>query len=90
MLKTIGSSVASAFRVDDNEVVSGGGAVGWSDASRKSAKSKSRTKSGHLGNSNDSEEYRFLTSNAREAFNHLRQAFTKAPILQQFDLKCYI
>ena len=41
MLKTTRSSVASAFRVDDNEVVGDGGAVGRSDASRKSAKSKS-------------------------------------------------
>ena len=28
MLKTTGSSVASAFRVDDNEVVGGGGGAG--------------------------------------------------------------
>ena len=80
MLKTTGSSVASASRVDDDEVVGGGGAVGRSDASKKSAKSKSRPKSGHLGNSNNSEECKFLTSDAREAFNRLRQAFTKAPI----------
>ena len=92
MLKTTRSSVASVFRVDDNEVVGGGGAigrsaVGWLDASRKSAKSKksvkskSRTKSGYLGNSNNLEEPKFLTSDAKEAFNCLKQAFTKAPIL---------
>ena len=55
MLKTTGSSVASASRVDDDEVVDGGGgagaesgrSVGGSDASRKkSTKSKSQTKSG--------------------------------------------
>ena len=74
MLKTTGSSVTSASRVD--EVVGGGGTVGRSDASKKSAKSKSRPKSGHLGNSNNSEERKFLTSDAKKAFNHLRQAFT--------------
>ena len=29
-------------------------------------------------------------SKAKEAFNRLRQAFTKVPILQNFDLECYI
>ena len=90
MLKTTRSSVALASRVDDNEVVGGGGAVSRSDASRKSAKSKSQTKIGHLENSNDLEEPKFLTSDAREAFNRLRQAFTKAPILQHFDPECHI
>ena len=85
MLNTTGSSVASVSRVDDDEVIGGGGAVGGDavgrlDTSRKSAKSKSRTKSGHLGNSNNLEEPKFLTSNAKEAFNHLRQVFIKAPI----------
>ena len=46
MLKTIGSFVASISKVDDNRVVVGGGAIDggaviWSDMSRKSAKSKS-------------------------------------------------
>ena len=93
---TTGSSVISASEIDDNKVVGdrsavgggaisggavGGGAVSWSDMSRKSVKSKSQTKSGHLGNSNDLEEPKFLTSDAKEAFNRLRQAFTKVPIL---------
>ena len=30
------------------------------------------------------------SSNARQAFTQLRQTFTKAPIPQNFDLKCYI
>ena len=90
MLKTTGSSVASASRVDGDEVVGGGGAVGRSDASKKSAKSKSRPKNGHLGNSNNSEERKFLTSDVREAFNRLRQAFTKAPILRHFNPDCHI
>ena len=97
MLKTTGSSIASASTVDDNEVVSGNGgvgvdarSVGGSDASKKSTKSKSQIKSRHLGNSNDSEELKFLTSGARKAFNCLKQAFTKALILQYFDPKCHI
>ena len=32
----------------------------------------------------------FLTLDAREAFNQLMKAFTKAPILWHFDPKCYI
>ena len=32
----------------------------------------------------------FLTPKARAAFNRLRLAFTKAPILQHFDLECHI
>ena len=32
----------------------------------------------------------FLTSGAREAFNQLRQAFIKAPILRHFDPECHI
>ena len=82
MLKTTGSSVASASRVDDGEVVGGGGA-GRSDASKKSAKSR-RMKSAR------SEEPKFLTSEAKEAFNRLRQAFTEAPILRHFDPECHI
>ena len=90
MLKTTGSSVISAFRVDGDEVIDGGGAVGQLNASRKSAKSKSRIKSGHLCNSNNLKERKFLTSNARKAFNHLWQAFTEAPILRHFDPECHI
>ena len=90
MLKITWLSIALASRIDDNEVVDGrgavgGGAIGRSNASWKSAKSKSRIKSGHLGNSNNLKEPKFLTSNVKEAFNRLRQAFTKAPILRHFD-----
>ena len=31
-----------------------------------------------------------LTPDAKKAFNHLRLAFIKAPILQHFDLESYI
>ena len=44
---------------------------------QKSSKSK-KTESG------------FLTLGARKAFTKLRQAFIIAPILQHFELKCYI
>ena len=33
---------------------------------------------------------KFLTTNAKRAFNRLRLAFTKASILWHFDLKCHI
>ena len=36
------------------------------------------------------EEPKFLTSNAKKTFNRLKQAFTKAPILQHFDPECHI
>ena len=72
ILKTTRSSVPSASRVDDDKDIGGGGAVGQSDTSRKSAKSKSQTKSGNLGNSIDLEESKFLTSDARKAFNCLK------------------
>ena len=32
----------------------------------------------------------FLISNAKKAFNYLKQAFIKASILEHFDLKSYI
>ena len=83
MLKTTGSSVASASRVDDGEVVGGGGAD-WTDTSKKSAKSK-KMKSVY-----NSVEPKFLISKAKKAFNRLRQAFTKASILQHFDPECHI
>ena len=83
MLKTTGSSVASASRVDDNEIVGGGG-TGRLDASKRLAKSK-KMKSVH-----DLEKPKFLTSKAKEAFNCLRQAFTKAPIFRHFDPECHI
>ena len=32
----------------------------------------------------------FITFNAKKAFNHLKQAFIKAPILRHFDQECHI
>ena len=56
MLNTTGLSVVSAFRVDDDKVNGGGGAISKDvidqlDGLRKSTKSKSQKKSRHLGNS---------------------------------------
>ena len=65
MLKTTGSSVALAFKVDDNEVVGSRGA-GRSDMSKKSAKSKK------MKNVHDLKKPKFLTSKAKEAFNRLK------------------
>ena len=36
------------------------------------------------------EKHNFLTPDARQTFNQLRQAFTEAPILRHFDFKRYI
>ena len=83
MLKTTGSPVASATRVDDGEVVSSRGAD-WTDALKKSAKFK------RMKNVHNLEKPKFLTSKAKEAFNRLRQAFTEAPILRHFNPECHI
>ena len=95
MLKITESSITSVSKVDDDEIISGGGAIGrsavsWSDALKKLVKSKSRAKNGHLSNNNNTEEPKFLTPKAKKGFNRLRQAFIKAPILQYFDLECHI
>ena len=60
--------------------------------SQKSAKSrKELLKSGNLPNFNAKENRpSFLTPDARTTFNYLRLAFTKALILQYFNLKCHI
>ena len=76
ILKTNRSSVTSPSRVDDNEVVGDEGVVGRSGASKKSAKSKSQAKS-----DNNLEKSKFLTFKVKAAFNRLKQAFTKVPIL---------
>ena len=62
-----------------------------SSKSRQLAKSKKSSKSGNLPNFNATEpRLSFLTPEARLAFNHLRLASTKAPILQHFDPECHI
>ena len=84
ILKTTGSSDL-AQRNDDDEVVGSGGDKNLS----KSKKSKN-AKSGIQTRIRATEEPTFLTPGTREAFNQLRQAFTKAPILEHFDPECHI
>ena len=58
---------------------------------KKSAKSKKLSKSGNSPNFDAKKAgLSFLTPGAREAFNHLRLAFTEAPILRHFDPECHI
>ena len=57
----------------------------------KDEKLKKLSKSGNLSNFNTTEtKPSFLTPGAREAFNRLRLAFSKAPILGQFDPEYHI
>ena len=60
--------------------------------SQNSAKSgKKSSKSGNSTNFDATEDGpKFLTPDARTAFNHLRLAFTEALILRHFDLECHI
>ena len=60
--------------------------------SQKSAKSRKKlSKSGNSSSFNTKKNgLSFLIPNAKIAFNHLRLAFTKAPILWHFDPKWYI
>ena len=66
--------------------------------SKKMSKSRNLAKSGKKslkkGNSTNSDTtkdgLKFQTPNTRTAFNRLRLAFTKASILQHFDLECHI
>ena len=45
---------------------------------------------GRSTSKNSNRAISYLTHNARQAFTQLRQAFTKALILWNFDLKCLI
>ena len=100
MLKTTGSSGSAPSGLGaEDEVIGGGGSrademvrnLSKAKISSKSKKSKNdkseiptRTNLGTTG------EPMFLTPGAREAFNQLKQAFTKAPILRHFDSECHI
>ena len=83
MLKITGSSDL-ALRDDDDEVVECGGRHLSKFKKSKNAKSRIQTYLRVMG------EPTFLTPDAREAFNQLKQAFTKAPILWHFDPECHI
>ena len=84
MLKTTRSwNSAPRLGADNNEFVGGGGKANDKNLS-KSKKSKN-VKSGVQTRLGATGESTFLTPNARKAFNQLRQAFIKAPILWHFD-----
>lgn len=78
MLKTTRSSITSAFGANDNEVVDSvaksGDSVSRLDALRKKPiKSKSQNlRNRQLNNSNAMKKPKFLTSEARGAFNYLK------------------
>ena len=89
MLKMTGSlDLAPRLGVNDDEVVGGGGKADDRNLSKskksKNAKSGKQTRIGATGEST------FLTPGTRKAFNQLGQVFTKASILQHFDLECHI
>ena len=73
-----------AQRDNDDEVVGGGNDKNlFKSKKRKNAKSRIQTRLDATG------EPTFLIPDTREAFNQLKQAFTKAPILQHFDPELY-
>ena len=83
MLKITRSSNL-ALRNDNDEVIEGGGRNLSKSKKSKNAKSEIQTHFEAM------EEPIFLTSDARKAFNQLKQVFTKALIFQHFDLKYHI
>ena len=77
-----------AFRADDNEAVGVGGRANGTVVNL--SKNKKFRKSTCIPNIRATGKLNFLTLDAKKAFNHLRLAFTKAPILQHFDLESHI
>ena len=84
MLKSTRSSDLPQ-RNNDNEVFGGG-----SDRNLSKSKKSENAKSGVQTYFGAMEEPTFLTPDTKEAFNQLRQAFTKVLILQHFDPEYYI
>ena len=77
----------SSQKDDDDEVIEGGGDRNLSKSKSKKSKNAKSGIQTHLG---ATREPTFLSSDAREAFNQLRQAFTKALILRHYDPECHI
>ena len=80
MLKTTRSSEKSApraFKAGNNKVVEGGG----NETVVNLFKNEKSRKLTHMPNIGATEEPNFLIPNAKKAFNYLRLAFIKAPIL---------
>ena len=94
MLKTTWSSeelAPKAFRADNNEIVGdGGGRADKTVVDLSKSKNEKSRKSMHVPNIGAMGEPNFPTSNTKKAFNHLRLAFIKAPILWFFDPESYI
>ena len=92
MLKTTRLSEESApgaFRACNNEVVGSDG--GRADETVVNlSKNKKSKKSTCVPNVGATGESNFLIPNSKKAFNHLRLAFIKAPILRHFDLESHI
>ena len=86
MFKTTESSeelVIKAFRAGNNEVVeSGDSRADEIVVDSSTSKNKKSKKSTRTPNIEARRESNCLTPNAKEAFNHLKLAFIKAPILQ--------
>ena len=75
----------SSPRDDDNKIVGVGRDRNLSKSKMlKNTKSEIQTRIKATGKS------MFPTFGAKRVFNQLRQAFTKVPIFQHFDLKCQI
>ena len=92
MLKTTRLSktlAPKAFKAGNNEVVRGDGDRA-NEIVMDLSKNKKSKKSTRMPNIGFTEEPNFLTSDAKKAFNHLRLAFIKTPILRHFDLKRHI
>ena len=100
--KNDGNSEVNGFGVDGNGVEhtkksgklskSGISKSKKTSKSQNSAKSEKKlSKSGNSTNFDATEDGpKFLTPDARTAFNRLRLAFTEAPILRHFDPECHI
>ena len=78
-----------AFKANDNKIVSGDDGRANRTVVNLSKNEKSR-KLTRVPNIGAMKEPNFLTLNAKKAFNYLRLAFIKAPILQHFDPESYI
>ena len=93
MLKTTGlfeKSALRAFKAGNNKVVGGDNRANETIVDSSKSKNKKSRKSTCVPNIRAKRKLNFLTSNAKKAFNHLRLAFIKAPILWHFDLESYI
>ena len=100
--KNNGNSKVDEFGVGKNgvEYAKKSGKLSKSGKSKSKKTSKSRnlaksgkklSKSGNSINSNATEDRsKFLTPNAKTAFNRLWLTFTEAPIFWHFDSKCHI